>query len=138
MKSPVKEFFHRGLIFGGFGPVITAIIYFILSYSIKDLSLLGKEVFAAVISTYILAFVHAGASVFNQIEDWPIMKSMLCHFSVLYVAYTACYLINSWIPFDLKVVLIYTSIFIAVYLAIWLIVYILTKLTGKKLTQKLN
>ena len=101
-------------------------------------SVSGKEIFSAIISTYILAFIHAGASVFNQIEDWPIMKSMLCHFSFLYVAYSVCYLINSWIPFDLKVVLIYTSVFIAVYLAIWLIVFVLTKLTGKKLTQKLN
>ena len=137
MKNPVKEFFHRGLVFGGFGPIITAIIYLIV-YFTEKFTLSGLEIFTAIISTYILAFVHAGVSVFNQMEEWPIMKSVLCHFSVLYVTYTVCYLINSWIPFDLKVFLIYTACFVVVYIIIWLIVVTSLKISGQKINRKLG
>ena len=30
VSSPVKEFLHRGLIFGGLGPIVIGIVYFIL------------------------------------------------------------------------------------------------------------
>ena len=138
MKNSVKEFFHRGLMFGGFGPIVVAIIYLILSATIDDFSLSGAEVFTAIISIYLLAFVHAGASVFNQIEHWPVMKSLLCHFATLYVAYVLCYIINSWIPFDIKIVGIFTAIFVGIYLAVWVIVYICVKSTGKKMNSRLG
>ena len=83
----IKEFLKRGLLFGGFGPIIAGIVYLILSFTIKDFSLSGLEVFIVIISTYVLAFVQAGASIFNQIEDWPIAKSLLCHLSLIYGAY---------------------------------------------------
>ena len=124
--------------FGGFGPIITGIVYLILSYTLKDLSLSGVEVFIAIVSTYVLAFVHAGASIFNQIEEWPIMKSLLVNLVTLYVAYTSCYLINSWIPFDWTIILIFTAIFVAVYLAIWLVVYLSVKATTKRFNKKLG
>lgn len=138
MKSTVKSFFHRGLIFGGFGPVIVGIIYLILSVALDNFYLSGGQVFTAIISTYLLAFVHAGASVFNQIEHWPIMKSLLCHFATLYAAYVICYLINSWIPFNINVIGIFTAIFVGIYLAIWVIVYFCTKSTGRKLNERLK
>ena len=94
--------------------------------------------FTAIISTYLLAFVHAGASVFNQIESWPIAKSLLFHFGSLYLAYTICYLINSWIAFDVKVLIIYTLVFLIVYFAIWLTVFISVKLVSKKINEKLG
>lgn len=138
MNKYLKEFFHRGLMFGGFGPVILGIIYLILSYTIEDFSVDGMEVFIAIISTYLLAFVHAGVSVFNQIESWPIAKSLLCHFAMLYLVYTFCYLINSWIPFDLRVVLIFTAIFIVVYFVVWTAVFVSVKAASKKFNSKLS
>ena len=137
MNRYFKEFLHRGLIFGGFGPIIMGIIYFILSYTVKDFSVSGTDAFVAIISTYILAFVHAGVSVFNQIEHWSVMKSLFCHMSVLYVAYLACYLINSWIPFEIMIVLIFTAIFVISYLVIWVIVYLCVKGKAKKLSGKI-
>ena len=137
-NSYVKSFLHRGLIFGGFGPIVTGIIYLILSFTLEDISVSGKDLFVIILSTYLLAFVHAGASVFNQIEHWGISKSMLCHFSVLYVTYTVCYLINAWIPFDAVFFAIYTGIFIAVYLVIWLSVFLAVRVTGKKLNARLK
>ena len=138
MNVYLKSFLHRGLVFGGFGPIVTAIIYLVLSFSIENFSVSGIEMFAAIISTYLLAFVHAGASVFNQIESWPIAKSLLFHFGSLYLTYTLCYLINSWIEFDLKVLLIYTLVFLIIYFAIWLTVVISVKLVSKKINEKLG
>ena len=77
MNKYVKEYMHRGLIFGGFGPIILGIIYFILSKTVDGFMLSGLEVMTGIISTYLLAFVHAGASIFNQIEHWGISKSLL-------------------------------------------------------------
>lgn len=137
MNKYFKEFLHRGLMFGGFGPIIMGIIYFILSYTIKDFTLGGSEVFVVVISTYLLGFIHAGSSIFNQIEHWSIMKGLFCHMGTLYLAYVFCYLINSWIPFDFKVILIFTAIFVVTYLAIWGIVYLCVKGNAKKLSEKI-
>lgn len=137
MNKYVKEFLHRGLMFSGFGPIIAGIIYCVLSYTLKDFSLGGMDVFIAIVSTYLLAFVHAGSSVFNQIEHWGIMKSLLCQLGTLYVAYLICYLINSWLPFDITVVAIFTAIFVSTYLVIWGIVYLCVKGNAKKLSEKL-
>ena len=138
MNKYVKEFFHRGLLFGGFGPIIMAIVYFVLSYTISDFSLTGQEVFVAVISVYLLTFIHAGVSIFNQIEEWSTAKSLLCHLSSLYVAYVLCYLVNSWIPFDIGFLLVFTLCFVALYLVIWLIVFTIIKITQRRLNGKIK
>ncbi|MBR2327570.1 MAG: DUF3021 domain-containing protein [Clostridia bacterium] len=138
MNKYLKGFFHRGLIFGGFGPIIMAIVYLVLSLTLKDFSVSGAEMFSAIISTYLLAFIHAGASVFNQIESWGLAKSLFFHFFTLYLAYSACYLINTWIPFDLNVFLIFTAIFIAVYFVVWLTVMISVKALCKKMNGSLK
>ena len=138
MNKYLKSFLHRGLIFGGFGPVITGIIYLILSITIDNFSVSGTEMFTAIISTYLLAFIHAGCSIFNQVEHWPIAKSLFFHFLSLYLAYSVCYLINFWIPFDITVFLIFTGIFVLGYAIVWLIVYLIVKQTERKLNSKLN
>lgn len=135
---PVRDFFFRGLLFGGFGPVIAGIIYLILHFTLKDLALTGLQVFTVIVSTYLLAFVHAGASVFNQIESWPLAKSTLCHFGLLYVAYILCYVINSWIPFEPLVLGIFTAIFAVGYAVIWLAVYVSIRVTVKRLNRSLR
>ena len=138
MNVYLKKFLQRGLAFGGFGPIVAGTVYLILSYNLDGFSLSVKEVFVAIISTYLLAFVHAGSSIFNQIEEWPIAKSMLCHLGSLYISYTVCYLINSWIPYDWKVFLIYTLIFVAVYFVIWVTTFCIAKATSKKFNAKLK
>jgi hypothetical protein len=135
--TPVKDFFLRGLLFGGFGPVILGIVYLVLHFTLEDFTLTGDEVFIAILSIYLLAFVHAGASVFNQIESWPVAKSVLCHFGLLYVAYALCYVINSWIPFEPVVLGIFTAVFAAVYGLVWLIVYTCIRATVKRLNRSL-
>lgn len=135
---PVRDFFFRGLMFGGFGPIIAGIVYLILHLTLQDLTLTGLQVFTVIVSTYLLAFVHAGASVFNQIESWPLAKSTLCHFGLLYVAYILCYVINSWIPFEPLVLGIFTAIFAVGYAVIWLAVYVSIRVTVKRLNRSLR
>lgn len=138
MNKYVKEFIHRGLIFGGFGPIILGIIYAVIQASNTDFSLDGRQCLVGIVSIYMLAFVQAGASVFNQIESFSLPKSLLCHLSCLYVIYVICYLINNWIPFNPTVLLIFTVIFLAVYFITWITVFTIVKITSKKLNEKLN
>ena len=137
-KTPVRDFFLRGLLFSGFGPIIAGIVYLVLHYVLEDFALTGVEVFTAILSTYLLTFVHAGASVFNQIESWPMAKSTLCHFGVLYIAYILCYIVNSWIPFEPAVLGIFTAIFAVGYAVIWLAVYVSIRVTVKRLNRSLR
>ena len=124
--------------FAGFGPIVLGIVYFILSLTLDSFSLGSKEVLIGIISTYVLAFVQAGASVFPQIERWSVGKSLLCHFGLLYLVYVAAYLFNSWIPFDPTVILIFTAIFTVLFFAIWLIAFFSVKAASKRLNAKLK
>lgn len=138
MNKYFKEFLHRGLMFGGFGPIIAGIVYAILERTLSDFALSGGEVLTAIVSTYLLAFVQAGVSVFNQIEHWPLAKSLFCHFSLLYLAYVGAYLINSWIPFEPAVLVIFSAIFVVCYFVIWLSVYLIVRSTGKRLNASIR
>ena len=123
--------------FGGFGPIVLGIVYFILSKSLNDFSLGGAEVLIGIISTYLLAFVQAGATVFNQIEHWSVPKSLLCHFGLLYAVYVFFYVVNSWIPFEWGVIGVFTAIFVVLFFVIWFTVYFAVKATQKKFNSAL-
>jgi hypothetical protein len=138
MNKYVKEYCKRGLIFGGFGPIVLGIVLFCIQLSGVKVVLSGGEILLGVASTYVLAFVQAGSSVFNQIEGWPLAKSLGIHFFSLYTVYIACYLCNRWLAFSWEVIAIFTGIFIAVYLAIWLTVYLIAKATSKKLNRYIS
>ncbi len=137
MNKYFKDFLHRGLMFGGFGPIILGIIFLIVSKTSANFSITASQIFIGIISTYMIAFLQAGASVFNQIDGWSVPKSTFFHFLTIYIAYVGAYLLNSWLPFDLKVILIFTLIFIVVYLVIWLTVVISLKIVSKKLNRKI-
>ena len=124
--------------FAGFGPIVLGVIFFILSKTLNGFYVSGGQILLGIISTYILAFVQAGATVFNQIEHWGIGKSLLCHLSTLYVAYSICYVINTWIPFEPKMLLLFTVIFMVIYFVVWGIVYFTIKATSKKFNAKLK
>ncbi len=138
MNKYSKEFLHRGLMFGGFGPIILGIIFFILSKTLDNFSVNAGQILLGIVSTYVLAFVQAGVSVFNQIEAWSLPKSMFFHFSTLYLVYVLCYVLNSWVPFEWRVIAIFTAIFVAVYFIIWIAVYFSVKAASKKLNLQIN
>jgi hypothetical protein len=136
MNKNLKEFLHRGLMFGGFGPIVVGIVFACIGFT-ETIELSGLDVLLAIVCTYIIAFVQAGTTVFHQIEQWPPMKSALLQMVSLYVVYCGSYLINSWIPFNWIVVLCFTAVFIATYFIIWLIVTIIVRHTTNKLNNKL-
>ncbi|MBR3802320.1 MAG: DUF3021 domain-containing protein [Clostridia bacterium] len=138
MNKYVKEFLHRGLLFGGFGPVVVGIVFAILQYTVEGFSLGGTQALLAIISTYLLAFVQAGVTVFNQIEHWSTVKSLLCHFGSLYAAYSVCYVANSWIPFEPMVLVIFTAIFVVMFFAIWIVVYLSVRAASRKFNKTLH
>ncbi|MBQ7921924.1 MAG: DUF3021 domain-containing protein [Clostridia bacterium] len=138
MNPYVKSFLHRGMLFGGFGPIVAAIVFAILGCTIQDFSLTGGEVLTAVVSTYILAFVQAGVSVFNQIEHWSVGKSLFFHLTILYITYAGCYLLNSWIPFEPMVLVIFSVIFVVCYFVIWLAVYFSVKAAAERFNKKIG
>ena len=138
MNKYVKEFLHRGLMFAGFGPIVFGIIVLCISYFDGVAEHSALLIFSGIVTTYILAFVQAGATVFNQIEHWSVPKSVFCHFGLLYVVYSLAYIANSWIPFKVEVLGVFTVIFVAVFFLVWGIVYLAVKSTGKKFNEKLK
>lgn len=138
MKRVLKKFTLRGLVFMGFGPLIYAIVMFILYLCNVETTFTGLEIFKAVISTSLLAFLVAGVSVVWQEEKLGIGFAVLIHGTTLYISYLAMYLINNWIPRSGASIAIFSGIFIGTYLLIWLIVYLVEKKRAKKLTSIIN
>ncbi|MBE6813195.1 MAG: DUF3021 domain-containing protein [Ruminococcaceae bacterium] len=138
MNRYVKEFLHRGLLFGGFGPIVVGIVLAIIDTVTGNISLHGTQILLSIVSSYLLAFVQAGSTVFEQIEHWSTVKSVFFHFLSLYVVYVGCYLLNSWIPFEKTVVLIFTCIFAVGFFAIWGIVVVSVKIAERKLNKVLH
>lgn len=138
MNEYVRKFLHRGLIFGGFGPIIVGIVFAILEATLDNFSLSGYQILTAVVSTYLLAFLQAGVSVFNQIESWPLPKSLACHFLTLYFAYVITYAVNTWISFEPIAILIFTGVFAVGYALVWIIVVVSIKSTERILNKKLK
>ena len=124
--------------FGGFGPIVGGIVFAILGATIEDFHIEGWQILLAIVSTYLLAFVQAGATVFNQIESWNIGKSLAFHFISIYLAYSIAYVVNTWIPFEPIVLVIFTALFVVTYAVIWLSVFLAIKATEKKLNKSLR
>ena len=138
MNKYVRLFLHRGLIFAGLGPIVTSIVYIILEASGTEIVLTGLDVFKAIVTTYVIAFVHAGSSVFPQIEKWPLFKQIFFQGISIYLVYTIGYLINSWIPLNPVLIGIYSGCFFGIFGITWLIIYICTGAVTKKMNKKLE
>lgn len=134
----VAAFLHRGMLFGGFGPIVLGIVYLILGLSIDGFAVTGREACLGIVSTYLIAFVHAGTSVFHEVEHWSIPRWMLYQLGALYLVYTLVYLINDWIPFDPLVLLLYTLGFVLLYLLICLTVILSVKRDERRLNESLK
>ncbi len=134
MKKNVLEFFRRGFVACGFGPIVLAILYLILQHQAAVETLTVNQVCLGIFSLSALAFIAGGMNVIYQIERIPLMIAILIHGSVLYFAYLGTYLLNDWLEWGVIPILVFSGIFILGYLAIWAIIYSIIK----KRTQKLN
>ena len=134
MKKIVLEFFRRGLIACGIGPIVLAILYLILKRQAAVEILTVNQVCLGIFSLSALAFIAGGMNVVYQIERLPLMVAILIHGVVLYITYLGTYLINDWLEWGATPILVFSGIFILGYLAIWTIIYSIIK----KRTKKLN
>ena len=134
MKLAAKEFFRRGLIACGCGPVVLAVIYLIVQCTAGVETLSVNEVCVGIFSLTALAFVAGGMNAIYRIERLPLMAVVSIHGGVLYVCYLLTYLVNNWLEWGMTPILVFTGIFAIGYLLIWAAVYAIIK----RNTEKLN
>lgn len=138
MKKFLSEFFRRGLVACGFGPMVLAVIYLILQRSANLESLTVNGVCMGIFSMTALAFVAGGMNAVYQYERLPLMAAILLHGAVLYISYLATYLLNGWLERGITPILVFTVIFVLGYLMIWAAVYSTTQRRTAKLNDMLK
>lgn len=138
MKKIVLEFFHRGMTACGFGPLVLAVLYFILHRQGVIETLTVDQVCLGIFTISALAFVAGGMNVIYQIERLPLMVAILIHGGVLYVGYLVTYLANGWLEKDASPILMFTGIFALGYLVVWAVIYFVTKRNTEKVNELLK
>lgn len=134
MKAHVKEFFHRGLVACGGGPLVLAIIYGILGATGTVETLTPWEVCRGILTITLMAFLAGGVTMVYQIEKLALFPALLIHGIVLYLDYLMIYLCNGWIADGITPILVFTCVFVAGYVVVWLIIYAIIR----KDTNKVN
>ena len=138
MKKFWKEFFLRGLICAGGGPLVLAIIYGILDATATVEQVATGEACMAILTIMLLAFVAAGMTAIYQMEQLPLATMILLHGGALYLAYLLTYLINGWLEHTLVPIAIFTGIFAIGYALIWLVIYFAEKAKAEKINRMLK
>ena len=138
MKNKMREFFRRGLIACGFGPMVLAAIYLILQRQGVIETLTVDAVCRGIFSLSALAFIAGGMNVVYQIEQLPLMAAVLLHGIVLYCGYLATYLLNGWLVWGSAPILVFSVVFVLGYIAIWGFIYSFNKRNTQKVNQILQ
>ena len=134
MKKFLSQFFLRGLVACGFGPMVLVVFYLVLQRTGDVQTLTVNEVCLGIVSLSALAFIAGGMNALYQIERLPLMTAIGIHGGVLYVSYLAVYLLNGWLQSGATPLLVFTVIFAVGYLAVWAVIYGVTR----RKTEKLN
>ena len=138
MKHIVKDFILRGLVAGSFGPIVLAILYLILQKKGVLDTLTVHQVCTGIFSITALAFIAGGMNAIYQVEQLPLMTTILIHGSVLYIGYLGTYLLNNWLDFGIIPIIVFTAIFVVGYIVIWAIIYSIIKRNTAKLNEMLK
>ena len=139
MKSIIKRYYKgfllRGIISMGFGPIILSIIFASLGLSglVEKVSVL--EMCLGIVSISMLAFISGALTMLYQIEEIPLVWSILAHGVVLYTAYTVVYIVNGWLKPGIIPFVVFTLIFVVSYIIIWATIYLITKKQTDKLSE---
>ena len=134
----MKEFFRRGVVVCGIGPIVLAIFYLIIQRSVGVQSLTVGEVCVGIFSLSALAFIAGGMNAVYQFERLPLMVAISIHGGVLYISYLATYLVNGWLVWGTVPLVVFTAIFVIGYLVIWLIIYSIIKSRTARLNEMLQ
>ena len=138
MRKLVLEFIRRGMIASGFGPLVLAVLYLILQNRGIVEILTVNQMSLGILSLSALAFVAGGMNVIYQIEQLPLMIAILIHGGVLYFSYLLTYLLNGWLEWGNRMILVFSGIFVFGYLVIWAIIYSITQKHTASLNEKLK
>ena len=138
MKQNLLEFFRRGLVACGFGPLVLAVVYLILQKQGALETLTVHEVCLGIVSLAALAFIVGGMNIVYQVERLPLMVAILIHGGVLYISYLITYLVNGWLEWGPTPILAFSAIFVFGFLAIWAVIYSVTKKRITNLNEKLK
>ena len=138
MKKFVWEFFRRGLVACGIGPVVLAALYLILRQTAGLEMLTVEQVCTGIFSLTALAFIAGGMNAIYQFERMPLMVAILIHGGVLYVSYLLTYLVNDWLEWGKMPILVFSAVFVLGYLLIWAVIYAVIRRNTAKINAALR
>ena len=138
MKKIIAEFFRRGFVACGLGPIVVAIFYLIMLQQGMLQTLTVQQVCIGIFSLTALAFVAGGMNAIYQVERLPLMVAVSVHGCVLYISYLITYLLNGWLERGITPILVFSGIFILGYLVIWAIIYFIIRHNTAKVNEMLK
>ena len=138
MKKNIMEFLRRGFSACGLGPMILALLYWIMHQRGVLQTLTVHEVCTGILSLSVLAFIAGGMNIVYQIERLPLMTAILIHGCVLYGSYLLTYLVNGWLERSILPILVFSAIFVMGYLVIWAIIYAIIRKKTRQLNESLK
>ena len=138
LKKYFKDFFLRGLVSMGFGPIVLSVVYGILGLCGVVDKLAVNEVVLGYLSITALAFLCGGMTVVYQIEEIGLSKAITLHGIALYIAYAVVYLSNNWLKDGLIPFVIFTIIFVVGYALVWIVIYLITKRGTDNINKKIK
>ena len=138
MKKFVCAFVLRGFVAMGLGPIVLAIVYWILKEVAGVETMSVQQVCIGVFSLCALAFLAGGMNAIYQLERMPLMTAILLHGAVLYVGYLGTYLLNDWLAFGVLPIIVFTAIFVVGYIVIWAIIYSIIRRNTANLNEILK
>ena len=138
MRKFVGEFIHRGFVACGFGPIVWAIVIYILSQK-NDIvqTIPATEVVLSILTSSLLAFVAGGINTIYKIERIPLVLAIFIHAVILYIDYIVIYLVNGWMKAEITILTVFTICFFSGFAIIWAIIYFYTKKNTDRLNKKL-
>ena len=138
MKNYVLSFVKRGLLVSVLGPIIIAVIYFILGQKGVINTLTVGTVVKGILTSVLLAFIAGGISMIYTVDKLQIAQAALIQSAVLYFDYILIYLWNGWIPATATVIAFFTVTFFVGFFIIWTIIYLIIKHNIEKMNKRLN
>ncbi len=138
MRKFVGEFIQRGFVSCGFGPIVWAIVIYILSQK-NDIvqTIPAMEAVLSILTSSLLAFVAGGINAIYKIERIPLVLAIFIHAVILYIDYIVIYLVNDWIEVEITILTVFTICFFSGFAIIWAIIYFHTKKSTDRLNKKL-
>ena len=103
----------RGLLASAGGPLVMAIVLFILGCNGTVETLDVFDVVKGILSVTLMAFIAAGITAVYQVEQLPLPIAIGLHCIALYFDYLLIYLFNGWLLNQLIPILIFTGSFLS-------------------------